>query len=144
MVKQAIASSGGAYFNGRSLDPSSFTVFGSPRGEAKIEEVEDAIDAEIRKIIEFGITDVELEKAKNRFVRSIIFARDSQSGMAGIYGAALATGDTAHDVEAWPLRIRAVKAAEVQAAARKYLSPDRSVAGYLLPRESATSGDKSR
>ncbi|AAB91908.1 conserved probable Zn-dependent protease, M16 family (plasmid) [Sinorhizobium fredii NGR234] len=144
VVKQAIASSGGAYFNGRSLDPSSFTVFGSPRGEAKIEEVEDAIDAEIRKIIEFGITDVELEKAKNRFVRSIIFARDSQSGMAGIYGAALATGDTAHDVEAWPLRIRAVKAAEVQAAARKYLSPDRSVAGYLLPRESATSGDKSR
>ncbi|OHV79359.1 zinc protease [Ensifer sp. LCM 4579] len=144
VVKQGIASSGGAYFNGRSLDPSSFTLYGSPRGEAKIEAVEDAIDAEVRKIIEYGVTDVELEKAKNRLVRSMVFARDSQLGTAHIYGAALATGNTAYDVDEWPSRIHAVTAVEVQAVARKYLNPDRSVAAYLLPRESAIAGDKSR
>ncbi|QLL64331.1 insulinase family protein (plasmid) [Sinorhizobium mexicanum] len=144
VVKQGIASWGGAYFQGRSLDPSSFTIYGSPRGEATIEAVEDALDAEVRKIIETGVTDVELEKGKNRLVRSMIFARDSQTGMASIYGKALATGSTVYDLEAWPLRVRAVTAAQVQAVARRYLNPDRSVAGYLLPRESATSGDKSR
>lgn len=144
IVKQGIVSLGGAYFDGRSLDPSSFTIYGSPRGEATIEAVEDALDAEVRKIIEAGVTDVELERAKNRFVRSMIFARDSQAGMASIYGKALAIGGTINDLQAWPLRVCAVTAAEVQAVATKYLNPDRSVAGYLLPQESATSGDKSR
>ncbi|WP_018240251.1 insulinase family protein [Ensifer sp. BR816] len=144
VVKQGIASSGGAYFQGRSLDPSSFTIYGSPRGDATIKAVEDALDAEVRKIIEAGVTDVELAKAKNRLVRSMIFARDSQRGMANIYGEALATGSTVYDVQVWPLKVCTVTATEVQAVARKYLNPDRSVAGYLLPRETATSGDKSR
>lgn len=82
VVKQGLASRAGAYFQGTSLDPSSFAVFGSPpRGEAKIEAVEDAIDAEVRKIIEAGVTDGELEKAKNRLVRLMIFGRDSQAGI---------------------------------------------------------------
>ncbi|WFU92247.1 pitrilysin family protein (plasmid) [Rhizobium sp. CC1099] len=144
VVKQGIASGAGAYFDGRSLDASSFTIYGSPRGEAKIEAVEDAIDAEVRKFIDAGVTDVELEKAKNRLVRSMIFARDSRADMAHIYGEALATGSTVYDLKQWPLRVRAVTATEVQAVARKYLNSDRSVTGYLLPRESATSGDKSQ
>ncbi|WP_374120313.1 hypothetical protein [Mesorhizobium onobrychidis] len=57
--------------------------------------------------------------------------------MANIYGAALAIGSTVEDVQEWPERIRGVTATEVQSDARKYLDPDRSVAGYLLPRESA-------
>ena len=63
----------------------------------------------------------------------MIFARDNQSGMANIYGATLATGGTVADVAAWPDRIRAVTADQVKAVAAKYLNPDRSVAGYLLP-----------
>nr|WP_244563877.1 pitrilysin family protein [Ensifer aridi] len=144
VVKQGIASWGGANFDGRSLDPSSFTIYGAPRGEATIEAVEGALDAEVRKIVETGVTDVELEKAKNRLVRSMIFARDSQQGIASIYGKALATGRTVDDLQAWPLRVRAATAAQVQAVARKYLNPNRSVAAYLLPRESAPSGDKNR
>ncbi len=144
VVKQGIASWAGAYFHGRSLDPSSVTIYGSPGGAATIEAVERALDAEVRKIIETGVTDVELEKAKNRLVRSMVFARDSQAGVANIYGKALVTGSTVYDLEVWPLRVRAVTAAEVQAVARKYLNSDRSVAGYLLPRESAVSGDKTR
>ncbi|MDK1389263.1 pitrilysin family protein [Sinorhizobium sp. 8-89] len=143
VVKQGIADAGSAYFDGTMLDPSSFTIYGSPRG-GEIEAVETAIDAEIQKIIEDGVTDVELEKAKNRFLRSVIFACDSQAGMARMYGAALATGGTAYDVQERPLRVRMVTAAQVQAVARKYLDPERSVTGYLLPRQTVTSGEKSR
>ncbi|SEI22196.1 zinc protease [Rhizobium tibeticum] len=144
VMKRAIASSASASFGGRSLDATSFTVYGSPLSEAKIDDLEDAIDAEIRKIIEAGVTEVELEKAKNRLVRSTIFARDSPVEMAQIFGEALATGSTAADVQKWPERIRAVTTAEVQAVAKKYLNLDRSVAGYLLPRESPStkSGDR--
>jgi zinc protease len=38
-------------------------------------------------------------------------------------------------MEAWPDHIRAVTAAEIKAAAAKYLGVDHSVTGYLLPAE---------
>ena len=133
VVKTGIASGAGASYSGTFLDDTSFSIYGAPRGEAGIEQVEGAIDAEIVRIIKDGVTDSELEKAKNRYVRSMIFARDNQAGMANIYGATLATGGTVADIAAWPDRIRAVTADQIKAVAAKYLNPDRSVAGYLLP-----------
>jgi zinc protease len=53
--------------------------------------------------------------------------------MANIYGATLATGGTVEDIAAWPDRIKAITPAQVQAAAAKYLDPDKAVTGYLLP-----------
>ncbi len=52
--------------------------------------------------------------------------------MARWYGAALMTGATVEDVKLWPSRIRAVTAADVQDAARKWLDKKRSVTGYLI------------
>jgi zinc protease len=133
VVRTGIASGAGATYSGTFLGETSFSIYGSPRGQAGIEQVEGAIDAEIRKLIKDGVTEGELEKAKNRYVRSMIFARDDQSDMANIYGSILATGGTVAEVEAWPDRIKAVTAEQVRAVAAKYLNPDRSVAGYLLP-----------
>src|SRR5690606_28468783 len=76
VVEQGNASSAGAYYQGSSYDDSSFGVWGSPRGEATLEDVEAAIDAEIARIVEEGVTEEEVEKAKKRFIRSMIFARD--------------------------------------------------------------------
>ncbi|TWG61768.1 pitrilysin family protein [Aminobacter sp. J44] len=135
IVKQGIASSAGAFYQGVSLDDTSFGVYGSPRGEATLEQVEKAIDAEIAKIVDEGVTQDEVEKAKKRYLRSMIFARDDQSGMARIYGSALTTGSTVEDVAKWTDRIREVTPEAVQKVAKKYLDDRRSVAGYLLPEE---------
>lgn len=135
IVKQGIASSAGAFYQGVSLDDTSFGVYGSPRGEATLEQVEKAIDAEIAKIVDEGVTEDEVEKAKKRYLRSMIFARDDQSGMARIYGSALTTGSTVEDVAKWTDRIREVTPEAVQKVAKKYLDDRRSVAGYLLPEE---------
>ncbi|MEX0347045.1 MAG: M16 family metallopeptidase [Rhizobiaceae bacterium] len=133
VVRQGIASSAGAYYFGIAVNDTAFGVYGSPRGSATLEQIEAAIVAEIEKLAVEGVTEDELEKAKNRFVKSMIFARDSQSGMARIYGSALATGNTVADVQEWPDKIRAVPAEAIQKAARKYLDQRRSVTGYLLP-----------
>ncbi|MBP0438625.1 M16 family metallopeptidase [Tianweitania sediminis] len=133
VVQQGVAASVGSYYQGTALDDSSFTVYGTPRGGASLEQVEAAVDAEIERLATAGVNEQELERAKNRFVRSMIFARDNQSGMARMYGAALATGGTIEDVERWPDRIRAVTAADVQEAAKRYLDNKRAVSSYLLP-----------
>src|SRR5690606_9343349 len=136
VVEQGIAAGAGAYYQGSSYDDSSFGVWGSPRGDATLEDVEAAIDAEIARIAAEGVTEDEVEKAKKRFLRSMIFARDDQAGMARIYGVALTTGSTVEDVSNWTDKIREVTPAAVQQAAKKYLDERRSVAGYLLPQES--------
>jgi zinc protease len=133
VVKQGIAASAGAYYEGNALDATSFTVYGSPRGAARLEDVERAVGAEVAKVVASGVTAAELDKAKKRYVKSMIFARDSQSGMARIYGSTLTTGGTVQDIASWTGRIEAVTPEQVQAVARKYLAEERSVAGYLLP-----------
>jgi len=133
VVKQGIASSAGAYYQGTALDGTDITFYGSPRGGATLADVEKAVDAEIEKVISSGVTQDELDRARNRFLRSLIFARDSQSGMARIYGSTLTTGGTIRDIDEWPERVKKVTTQDVQNVARKYLSPDRAVTGYLLP-----------
>lgn len=137
VVKQGIAASAGASFQGTMLDDTSFAVYGAPRGDAKLADVEAAANAEVARIAKDGVTDEELDKAKDRFVRSMIFARDKQASMANIYGATLTTGGDVQDVERWPDRIRAVKADQVKAVAARYLGMNHATTGYLLPQEQA-------
>lgn len=137
VVKQGIASEAGAYFQGTMLDATNFTVYGAPRGDAKLVDIEAAVDAEIARIVKEGVSDDELERAKTRYVRSMIFARDKQDDMANMYGSTLATGGNVKDVQEWPDRIRKVTADEVKAAAARYLVLDRSTSGYLLPQQQA-------
>lgn len=135
IVDQGIAASAGAYYRGSSLDTTNFVLYGTPRGEATVEDVEEALLAELRRIVDEGITERELEAVKRRFIRSTIFARDSQSGMARMFGASLMTGSSVEDVLAWPDRVREVSPEAVQEAARRHLLNGPAVTGYLLPAE---------
>ena len=134
VVRQGIAAEAGAFFQGTMLDDTNFTVYGAPRGDAKLADVEAAVDAEIARIAKDGVTSDELEKSKDRFVRSMIFARDKQEDMANIYGSTLATGGNVQDVQQWPDRIRKVTADQVKEVAARYLVSDHSTTGYLLPK----------
>lgn len=134
IVKQGIAASVGAGFQGRALDDTVFAAYATPRGTAKLADVEKAVGVEIEKIARDGVNTDELERAKNRFIRSMIFARDRQDSMANIYGSVLTTGGTVKDVEEWPERVRKVSAEEVKTAAQRYLVLDKVVTGYLLPK----------
>ncbi|MET3659955.1 M16 family metallopeptidase [Aquamicrobium ahrensii] len=133
VVRKQIAVSTGASYNGTMLDDTSFTVYGAPVGQASLEQVEKAVAAEIARIAEDGVSADELEKAKKRFVRATIFARDRQSAMANIFGSTLATGGSVRDIQEWPDRIGKVTPEQVKAAAVRYLLPSRSTIGYLLP-----------
>ena len=95
--------------------------------------VEAAVDTEVARIARDGVTNDELEKAKDRYVRSMIFARDKQDDMANMYGETLASGGNVQDVQEWPDHIRKVTTDDVKAAAARYLVFDHSTTGYLLP-----------
>ncbi|MCV3243835.1 insulinase family protein [Mesorhizobium sp. ZC-5] len=133
VVKQGIATEANAWFRGTMLDATYFTIRGSPRGDAKLVDLEAAADAEVARIARDGVTSDELEKAKDRFVRSMIFARDKQDHIANMFGSTLATGGNVQDVVEWPDRIRKITADQVKAVAARYLVFDHSTTGYLFP-----------
>lgn len=133
IVKDRIGASAGSRYDGGAYDDSTFMLYGAPQPEHTLADVEAAIGEQLALLIKDGVTEAELDSAKARYVRSMIFARDVQFSMAHIYGAELANGGTIEDLTAWPDRIRAVTAEQVQAVAAKYLDPALSVTSYLLP-----------
>lgn len=133
IVKQGIASNTGASYDGDALDDGTFSVYGSPQTGKTLAEVEKAVDAQVARIIKDGVTQEELDQARNRFLKAVIFARDSQSGMARIYGSALSVGQNIEDIQKWPDLIKSVTVEQIRDAASRYLVKDQSVTSYLLP-----------
>jgi zinc protease len=132
VVKQKIATSAGAWYSSTALDDGRFGIHAVPRGDTKLADLEVAIDKVIAELIDGGVPDKELERAKTGLLASAVYAEDSQSRLARTFGAALATGETMADVQDWPDRIAEVSADQVIAVARKYLVKERSVTGFLV------------
>lgn len=125
----------GAAYRSSGLDSSRFVIYGVPKPGLDLPELEARLDAVIADLVENGITDEELERAKRSAVAQAIYSLDNQVQLANIVGQALAVGRTLSDVQDWPSRIDAVTAEQVQAVARKYLRIEASATGYLEPSE---------
>ncbi|MBO6782107.1 MAG: insulinase family protein [Alphaproteobacteria bacterium] len=135
VVDRSLAASAGAWYSPGSLDQTTFGFWFTPRPGIALDEIETALEEKIEALLKDGVTEDEVERAKLRLIDSAVFARDSVGGPARVFGAALASGETVEDVEAWPDRIRAVTAEQVNAAARAVLDTRRSTTGVLLPAE---------
>jgi zinc protease len=115
---QAIAAAAGAGYRSTALEDTVFGFYGVPRGETTLPQLEGAIDAVIAGLLENGVTDEEVARAKRRLVAGAIYAQDSQASLARVFGEALMTGQTVEAVQDWPSAIAKVTAADVNAAAR--------------------------
>ena len=139
VVEQQVAVAAGSQYSSISYDPDSFLFYAIPRPglaptpEQSLDILEKATDEVIAEIVDKGITAAELNRVKTGLVAEMIYARDSNSTMAQIFGQALTTGSTIQDVLDWPDDIRAVTAEQVQEAARYVLDIRKSVTGRLLP-----------
>ena len=127
-----VAVGAGGWYNSTALDATHFNVYGSPKPNVTLPQLEQAIDAVIDDLIANGVTADEVERAKYRLIADTIYAQDSQQTMARWYGAALTTGLAVDQVTNWPDRIRAVTADAVNAAAKTWLDKRRSATGYLI------------
>jgi zinc protease len=130
--EQGIAVGAGAGYQGSALDPTRFSVFGTPANGKTLLQVETAIEGVIAELVDKGISSEELERSKTRLIADSVYAQDNQSTLARWYGSALTTGLTVDSVQTWPERIRAVTADQVRDAARQWLENRRSVTGYLV------------
>lgn len=141
-AEKGLAAGAGAWYQGTAYDATRFVVYGSPRPESSLEALEAAIEAVIAEVADKGVDDLELARAKTRLTADMIYAQDNQATLARIYGASWATGTSADVVKTWPERVKAVTAADVQAVAKRYLTNNRAVTGYLKPAPAAPAEDE--
>ena len=135
VLEQELATAAGAYYQGSSRDTSSFGFYGVPRGETKLEDVAKAIEEQVDLLIKDGVTQDELDRARQAYLKTIIYSQDSQVTLARIFGSVLTIGGSVEDFTSWPDRLREVTVEDVNKVARKYLDRNRSITSRLLPKE---------
>lgn len=136
VIEKPMATSIGAWYQGTALDHTRFGIYGTPRSDVSLKDLEEAMDAVVAEIAEGGVTNDELERAKIKLVADVVYAQDSQATMARWYGGALTTGLTVDHLKTWPDRVQKVSTDQVRDAAKTWLDKRRSVTGYLVKEHS--------
>lgn len=101
-----------------------------------IEKLEKQIFDDIAKIQKYGITDEELNIAKNKLIQNIYYSRESTSDIASEIGHIMVLTGTPDIYNNYIDEIKKVSAASVQNAAKKYLGINKSAVSILLPNSS--------
>ncbi|WP_417772559.1 M16 family metallopeptidase [Stappia sp.] len=130
VIDKGIASSAGGWYQSSALDETQFAIYAVPADGAKMEDVAAAADEAIATLVRDGITEEELERAKTSLLSSALYAQDSQTSIARIFGVALTTGSSVEAVRDWPALIGSITAADVQKAAADHLAHE-PVTAYL-------------
>jgi zinc protease len=128
----------GAFYNGTSLDDTTFDLIVVPAEGVGLQEAEDAMDAAVAEFIRDGVDPEELNRIKMQLRASQVYARDNVDGIANRYGRALTSGLTVEDVQAWPDLLQAVTEEQIIAAAKEVLRPEASVTGWLMRDQEVT------
>lgn len=126
-----------AFYDGSSVDDTTFGLVVVPTPGTSLQEAEDAMDAAIADFIAKGPDPADLERIKTQIRAADIYSRDDSDGLARLYGEALATGLTLEDVKAWPDILKSVTADDIIAAAKDVLDKRRAVTGWLMREEAA-------
>ncbi|MFV2053771.1 M16 family metallopeptidase [Aliiroseovarius sp. YM-037] len=133
-----------AYYNGLSLDDTTFGLITVPREGVSLEDAEAALDQAIAEFMEEGVDPDQLERIKMQARASRIYADDDVAAMARRYGQALTSGLTLEDIAAWPDLVQAVTAEDVMVAAERIFNRDNAVTGWLKKPENVADVEASQ
>jgi zinc protease len=116
----------------RLRNPGLFYVFATLAPERTHEEVEAVIFEVVDEIRRDGVTEAEIQRARNQLKAQEAFGRDGAFAIASHLNEAIAAGD-------WKLyatyleRIDRVTAEAIRTAAGRYLTEDASIVGHYVP-----------
>ena len=131
IIEERKASAIGGWYTGTAVDSGRIGLYAIASDGSSLGDVEASIDAVLDDIKKNGVTETELKRAKSGFLADYVYGNDSQSSMARRYGWGLMIGQKIADIEAWPTRVAAVSAVQIQAVAKKFLRLKYSVSGTL-------------
>lgn len=133
VMEEKVASSAGGSYMGSGLDSGKFSVYAVSADGTDLDKLEASLDLVLADIATNGVSQTELDRAKNGYVADYIYENDNQASLARRYGWGLALGRSIEQIEGWPEEIRKVTLDDVKKAASTYIDARRSVTGILKP-----------
>lgn len=113
-------------------DPGMFLLAGFLAPGIQHEQVEKALLAEVEKIQKEGVRPEEVQRAINEVEAETVYTRDGPFNIAENLNEAIAIGDWTYFITFLD-KIKQVTPQQVQEAARKYLTTEKSTTGYFVP-----------
>lgn len=134
LVEQRLATQVGAD-HGKALDPGLFNFFAVAAQQVPAARLEQALLAEIDKLIKDGVSEEELQKVKNQKLLNFYRAQETINGKAAQLGEyEVYFGDYKKVFDA-PQAYRQLKTADIQAVAAKYFKKSQRTVGVLAATE---------
>jgi zinc protease len=128
-----VAASANAGYSSVARGPSQFMLNGTPATGRSVNELEQALLEQIRRLQAERISDAELQRVKAQVASSDVFQRDSVFYQAMELGTMETVGLDRRLINDYVDRINEVTAAQVQAVAKKYLVVTNMTVAELKP-----------
>ncbi len=130
---ERIAASAGANYDGVGRGPSFFLLSGTPTAGHSAEQIEQGLRRELKRVIEEGVTEEELNRVKAQVIAAQVYQRDSMFFQARQIGSMETIGFSYRDLDLYIEKLKQVTAEQVKAVAGKYLVDDSLTIAYLDP-----------
>jgi zinc protease len=115
-------------------DPGLFNIIAMVNPEVEPKRVEETILAELMKVIEEGLSEQEIDKAKQQIIAQEAYSRDGTYNIALLMSEAEAVADWRFYKD-YAKRIERVTGVDVRRVAREYLTEDNRTVGYFIPKQ---------
>jgi zinc protease len=120
-------------------DPGLFNIYATVSPGVEPRKVEDVILSEFARVAEQGLTNAEVEKARQQIIAQVAFSRDGTSEVASQLSEAEAVADWRF-FSRYEENIRKVTPADVQRVARTYFTEDNRTVGHFIPKQAGGGG----
>lgn len=127
------ATMAGASYDGVGRGPGFFYLSATPVTGGSAAEMEEALRREIRRIVEEGVTQEELDRVKAQVIAAQVYQRDSMFFQARQIGWLETVGFSHRDLDLFIEKLQQVTSEQVREVARKYLVDDGLTVAYLDP-----------
>lgn len=133
VYERQIAVYAGGSYDGLSKDPALFYFYAGVKPGVDVDTVENALYEELEKIKMSGITEMELQKAKNQIEAGFVMGQDSIFYKAMQIGRLDAAGVGPDYLDSYIDSVRQVTVNSIKDVAVKYFEKDQRTVGILVP-----------
>jgi predicted Zn-dependent peptidase len=116
-------------------DAGVFIIYGIANTEVKLEDLEAAVEEEITRVIESGLTEREFQKLQNQTENDFISRNTTMAGISESLANYYTFFGDANLINTEIERYLAVTPENIIDVAKKYLVPENRVVLYYLPKE---------
>lgn len=133
VVEEKLLSGIGASYSASSRAMSSFMLIATPLPSTDLTEVEAIVSEELARLLEDGVTEEEIARARRQVTAEAVFAQDSFAAAAYYLGIAWVAGRDVNESDDWLTYLKAVDEAAVLAAARHVFDDTAHLTAILTP-----------